>query len=217
MKKTLIAMTLPAALMACGEAPEPEPEACDQATAVAELFGTHTEPSSPAVTFETEDTFERVVLDASFGGPANAAQTSYAYLDLDTSTVLPLSDAEALTDAEWDVAFNRSLVRLNGGDSGPGQLSLARVDDTTWEDASAPTEPTPWAQDDVIDEQCERVTFGQGFLATAFGQWYDYDFVTHEVSVIEDTVFFVHDGASDTVTKLQIEAYEDGVYTIRWR
>ena len=217
MKKMWITITLAGTLVACGEATEEEPAACDQATAIAELFGTNAEASSPEATFTQDGEADRVVLDASFGGPANAAQTSYAYLDLDTATVLELSDAEALSNAEWDVAFNRSLVRLNGGDSGPGQLSLTRVDSTTWEDASAPTDATPWDQDDVIDEQCERVTFGQGFLKTAFGQWYDYDFVTHEVSVIEDTVFFVHDGASDTVTKLQIEAYDDGIYTIRWQ
>ena len=131
MKKLCIAITLSSLTAACGpEVEEQPPEACDQDAAIAERFGSATSTASATADFTQDEGVNRVTLDASLGGTASAAQSSYAYLDLETATLLELSDAEALTDSTWDLAFNRSLVRLNSGDSGPAKLSLKRVDGT---------------------------------------------------------------------------------------
>ncbi len=215
MKNLFIPIILAGVFAACGEAPDAE--VCDPQTAIAELYGVNTEASEAPATFEPDGDATRLVLDASFGGLANAPSSSYAYIDLDTESLLALSDAQALSDDDWDIAFNRSNVRLNSGDSGPGSLSLARMDGVAWEDAEPPAGDDDWLQDDVIDEQCEEVTFGQGFSATAFGQWYDYDFETHTASANPDAIFFIRDDETGDTIKLQFEEYTDGVYTLRWQ
>ncbi len=62
-------------------------------------------------------------IDATAGGftagpddPANR----WAYLDLDTGMLLDIDDDAALTSSDWEIAFKRVAVKLNGGVSGNG-------------------------------------------------------------------------------------------------
>jgi len=65
-------------------------------------------------------------VDATAGGfgtepddPANR----WAYLDLDTGQALDIDDAAAEGNTDWEIAFRRVAVRLNGGASGPGSVT----------------------------------------------------------------------------------------------
>jgi hypothetical protein len=53
------------------------------------------------------------------GAPASDPRNKYTYLSLATGAVVDFSDADAATSSDWDIAFKRSLVKLNGGLSGP--------------------------------------------------------------------------------------------------
>ena len=214
MRKQFTTISLAFAATGCGEVAEVE--TCDPQAIIVERFGMNTEASAAPATFEQNGDTTRLVLDASFGGIASAPSSSYAYIDLESRALMELSDAQALSNEDWDIAFKRSTVRLKGGDSGPGQLSLARRDGVRWEDAQPPSQSDDWSQDDFVDDQCEEITFGQGFPATAFGQWYDYDFDTHTASANLDALFFIRDEGTGVVVKLQFEEYTDGVYTLRW-
>ena len=48
--------------------------------------------------------------------------TGYAYFDLDTGKTLELTDEQAATNTEWDIAFYGTSVILNGGHSGSGDV-----------------------------------------------------------------------------------------------
>jgi len=64
-------------------------------------------------------------VDATAGGFGTAPDdpaNRWAYLDLDTGQVLDIDDAAADTDTDWEIAFRRVAVRLNGGASGPGSV-----------------------------------------------------------------------------------------------
>ncbi len=73
-------------------------------------------PPPPVASFTT------LTVDATAGGagaPASDPKNKYTYVNLATGSVVDLSDADAATFSEWDIAFKRSAVRLNGGLSGP--------------------------------------------------------------------------------------------------
>lgn len=74
-----------------------------------------------------------MTIDATAGGfgtgtdnPAN----KFTYLDLDTATILDLTDEEARTNTEWDVGFKRFDVIVNGGISGSGSAKGALAVDS---------------------------------------------------------------------------------------
>lgn len=50
------------------------------------------------------------------------AQNAFVYLDLETLTTTTFTDTEALTQADWDIAFKGTDVRLNAGTSGPSSV-----------------------------------------------------------------------------------------------
>ncbi len=203
-----------------GDAPDedtgPDDDGCDPETVLTEFYGTHDTPAVATATFSTLDEGYEMVVDASLGGRTEAGMSSYVYIDLGTQAMVELSDVEARNDVEWDLAFNRSFIRINGADSGPGNLMLARLDGTTWEEAEPPPPGDAWREDEFLSEDCDLATFGFGWPETAFAQWYDYDPVHHTLSPPEDTVYYLYDSVTHQTTKLDIVGYDGGTYTIRW-
>lgn len=169
--------------------------------------------------FETTEGVTTGTLDAFAGGLPNAAENPWVYLDLQTGEALDITDVEALSNEEWDLAFKRTEIRLNGGDSGPGAWFAARIDDTTWESAPRPGRDAEYLSDDFVDDEtCELNTYGRGSLLTAFGQWYDYDLETRVISAPEGTVYALYTMSDHSVWRFQIEDYdsETATYTLRW-
>jgi hypothetical protein len=67
-------------------------------------------------------------IDATAGGIGAAADdpaNQWTYYDLDSDSVVNLSDNDAESSTEWDIAFKRTAIRLNGGVSGPGNVTGA--------------------------------------------------------------------------------------------
>jgi hypothetical protein len=67
-------------------------------------------------------TAQTALIDATAGGvgaPATDPNNKYAYFSLSTNQVVNLTDAQAATSSDWDIAFKRANVKLNGGVSGP--------------------------------------------------------------------------------------------------
>lgn len=168
------------------------------------------------VTFDSDEDIHSVTIDAASGGPAEMATTSYIYIDLDAQEKLDLSDVDAFEDSDWDIAFNRSMIRLNNSDSGPGGWMAARVD-AGWDDAEFPSPEDPsWSTDSFIADNCELEVEGQGTITTAFGVWYDYDMSTHTVTIPEDTTWMLYNMTDHTVLKLEIQSFDGSIYEIRW-
>ncbi len=77
---------------------------------------TTTTPPAPTPTVQS------ALLDATAGGigaPATDPNNKYTYFSFSSGQVVALTDAEAATSSDWDIAFKRANVKFNGGVSGP--------------------------------------------------------------------------------------------------
>lgn len=186
-----------------------------EAVARAEV-GVNTGVNEGEVSVEVDGDAHIATIDAASGGPAQTATTSFVYLDFDNGEKLELSDVEAFEDADWDIAFNRTMIRLNSADSGPGVWMAARVD-AGWDDAEMPGQTDgAWGTDSFVAENCELETEGRDTITTAFGVWFEYDMSTHTTEVPEDTTWFLYNMSNHSILKFEIQSYTDATYTIRW-
>lgn len=190
----------------------------EQLQTALDSMGDFDQISSGTLMLDTDDStgIVTVTLDASLGGPEQAAQSSYLYIDLEQGTILDLSDKEAREDDSWHVAFKRSELRSNSADSGPGQVQVSKIEQDLTSLQDVPSDPS-WQQDDFVDEFCNVKTFGLDFIETAFGQWYEYDFENHAVRIKDDQTYIIQDPARNLVWGFAIDAFDDGVYTLRWK
>lgn len=187
---------------------------------------------------EVDGYLVRAVIDASAGGAADAPSHSYRYVDLRTGSLVAIGDTTAVTSDAWHIALRRTALRVNSGDSGAGSVKLARLADTRFDDVFAvPLEPM-WADDtadwtletvvnpdtDKEEDVCvlSRDNFGLPYAAInkvnvdtePSGSWYAYG-GPGGVAPVPDAVYLlqVDDG---TTWKLGIDAFGDGVWSLRW-
>lgn len=196
-----------------------EPEECDAeaARAVADtLLARQTTVATSSVTSTADGDATILSIDASVGGTAGAATSSYVYVNLTSGAQVEISDVDAATSTAWDLAFERTNILLNSGDSGPGTWLLARVEADSLEDVAAPA-PTDasWTSDSYVDDACEPITIGRGAPSTAFGAWYDYDMVTHQVLPPTGVYWVLYNRTTHAALRVAITAYADGVYGLR--
>lgn len=164
--------------------------------------------SSGAVSIIEERSEERVLyVDASAGGLDAADKYPWVYVALASGGAVQLTDLEALESTDWDLAFKRSVVRTNGGDSGPGEggairLALAwdSVDGGTLGTRALPTEQ--W-----FDDECNlvEVDTSTGNLITTFSGWSEYDQGEHVLSPAD--AVYITAGADGALYKLRILDY----------
>ena len=137
------------------------------------------------------------------------AEGTWVYLDLDDGRQLEVADPQA--DPEWDLAFQRFHIKLNGGVSGGADVQATPVEGTTFEAlTTAPANGylADQADGDDDDDDPDYV----------LREWYDYDFMTHVLTPAA-VVYVVRHGSGHT--KLQLDSYYDdagtsGFVTFRW-
>jgi hypothetical protein len=160
--------------------------------------------------------------DATAGGTDGAPDNPYLYLDLKAGERVPLNDLDALSSTAWDISLKRASLRVNGGDSGSGGRKLAVVGA---EDLAAVTAapPSGYAADDFADEDCALIALPAGEPSSAFGEWYDYDPSTHEVTPRREV--YVLERLDGSHTALRIVTYygdasspmRGGYYQLEWK
>lgn len=190
-------------------------ETCDADAAAYEALAPIDAVATTSATAEADGEGWTLTIDASAGGSAGAASNPFIYVDLNGGTAIDVTDIEALSDTTWTLAFKRTTIRTNSGNSGPGTYLVARADGVDFETAPTPGRDATWLSDDFIDSACEVITEGRGTPLTAFGTWYDYDPSTHAVSPTEGVVYFIYDPTTHGVLKLAITSWESGVFTLR--
>ncbi|AWV91235.1 heme-binding HmuY-like protein [Bradymonas sediminis] len=193
-----------------------EPGSDDRAAVAREQVAKNEGVNAGEVTFASDADLQSASIDAASGGPAQAATTSYVYVDLDTAEKLELSDVDAFEDTAWDIAFNRAMIRVNSGDSGPSRWMVARVDAGFDEAAPPSPQDTSWKTDTFIADDCEVLTEGMGTLTTAFGVWFDYDMSTHTTAVPENTTWVLYNMESHAIYKFGVNTYDSGAYEVQW-
>ena len=91
-----------------------------------------TDEATPSVGMDTEITVEEPVGLETLTFTIDATnREAWAYFSFATGDVVEVEDAEN-SDA-WDIGFQRTQVKLNGGISGPGMGSAVMLTETTFE------------------------------------------------------------------------------------
>ncbi len=173
------------------------------------------------LTSTTEEGVTVATVDATAGGFFDAADNPFIYVDLETGVKVDIDDVEALTSDAWDIAFKRATIRLNGGDSGPGDVGLAVVEGGFDDVTEAPADAT-YEEDDWVSEDCTLVAERDGTPASAFHEWYDYEDAT--MTLTPKPIVHVIRTRSGGFVKLVIDSFYDetgeerisAVYSLRW-
>ncbi len=126
----------------------------------------------------------------------------YVYYDLDTATKLTLTEAEAATNSDWDIAFRRTKVYLNAKAKTPVK-AFATGNNADFFDASKQPIKEKFiaatAESELVD--FTAVTATAIPAATSFitdkeervigGKFYNYNMTTHVVTAAADKSFIV--------------------------
>jgi hypothetical protein len=120
------------------------------------------------------------LIDATAGGAFVPDPHSYVYGRFTDAGLekVALSDEDALTSMDWDIAFRRYVVRINSGHSGPSCVTAARVPGVNDYDGlmAAPAE-LMYRKDEYFTESCEIIADGtglEGSPATALSSYWTY-------------------------------------------
>jgi len=142
------------------------------------------------------DSTSRVQVDAS-------SRTGWAYLDLSTGT-------EVTADGDWDLAFQRLAVRVNPDKNASAML----VEQADFYDADNKPVANVFLNATANSElehllashDLSAASFDVETLDAAIGrdgiEFYDYDFMTHQVSANDDAWWVVRSAEGDSFAKL---------------
>jgi HmuY protein len=169
-------------------ASDPTPSACS--AALRQQLSLVDEVSTAAVTTLAGDTTDRTLyIDASVGGLNGQDTHPWVYVTLADGQAVAVTDLAALRSTAWDLAFKRSVVRTNGGDSGPGLGGAIRIA-LPWDEVDRTTLGTKMLpRESWFDADCMLGLDASMNLITTFSGWSEYDEAHHVVSAAPDVVF----------------------------
>lgn len=192
---------------------DPTPSACS--AALRQSLSLVDEVSTAAVSVLSKSGDDRTLyIDASVGGLEGQDTNPWVYIELATGNAVAITDIDALKSKAWDLAFKRSVVRTNSGDSGPGEGGAIRIQ-LPWDDVDASTLgnkvlPT----ESWFDAECMLELDASQNLITTFSGWSAYDEVEHVLSAAQDVVFITAaaDGALYKVSVLDYFSTPSGAH-----
>jgi hypothetical protein len=198
------------------------PPGCDPATALPANYRPIPRTSTGMILLTTTGGVTSGIVDATAGGLTGSADNPYLYLDLKAGTKVAITDIDARSSMAWDVALKRASLRANGGDSGTGGRTLAVVQAATLGAVTAaPT--SGYTTDDFADADCLPRTLMGGEPLSSFGEWYNYDSMTHMVSPKAEVYVVERPDGSHTALRV-ITYYGDtanpmrgAVYQVEWK
>jgi len=160
-------------------------------------------PPSAGTPIESEHTRTVPASDGSFASQVDAtSMMDWVYFSLQSQR--EVTPADPGQSQEWDVGFQRSNVKINGGVSGAGGVSVSALS-APFDDVVAP--PADGYLEDAEDADMD----GSPDYAFAAGDgWYEYDPASHTLSA-RDTVFVVKTAGG--AFKLQFSNYYDAAGT----
>lgn len=118
-------------------------------------------------------------------------RVTWTYVSLRNAAVVELTDEQAEASDAWDIAMRRTGIRLNGGDSGPGNVAAAVADAQTdfYNDADEPVVSVFTNADADIEAQALSNTyvladlqFSSDTNAQAITDWFVYNPQNHTIS-----------------------------------
>lgn len=198
------------------------PSGCDPATVLPSSYRPIAMVSTGEVDVTTVNDVTSGTLDATAGGTASSADRPYLYVDLRDGVRVDVDDLAARSSTEWDIALKRSSLRVNGGDSGPGNRRLAVVPAASL--AEVTTAPTDgYTTDDFATDDCMLVTIPGGEPMSAFGEWYEYNLETHQLAPKPEVYVIERNNGSRTAFRI-VSYYGDeampmrgAFYRVEWK
>ncbi len=136
-------------------------------------------PVGAIVTSLSAGTFSSMV-NATGGGISPTSSYVYARFTRTGITQLAITDVAALASLDWDIAFRRSIIRLNGGDSGPSCVAAVAIPSgTNLSTVTSVSTGANWVSDSVFSPApaCSFTPDGSGLGTlplTAVSSWYSY-------------------------------------------
>lgn len=130
-----------------------------------------------------------------------SGREQWIYMALERGNAVP---AEAEADAmAWDLAFQRSDLKLNGGSSGSGDAAVAFLPGAAFDELTEVPADATFRTDTDADGMAEYVMSD----GESDARWYSYDVTTH-VLTPKDLVYVVR-GANGSYYKLEMLDYYD--------
>lgn len=195
---------------------------------VAEVWNFICDPSEGSFQATEDGGVTTFVVDGTGGGSTMAAtMNAFIYVDLDGSAKVEVNDfVAATTNTTWDIAFKRSTIRINSADSGPGNVEVGVINQTTFDAVTSVPMDLAFEQDVILDEAGEVINIGAlPSPAAAFHRinansdlqlWYDYDGATMSILPIPEQVYILRNTDGGATFKLQITDIQDnGIFTLR--
>lgn len=116
-----------------------------------------------------------VFVDARAGGLTEFSKYPRVYLDIATPTKVAISDEQAATSMDWDLAIERPILFTNSGQGGPGEGGAVKIakpfDQVTAQDAQG----AAFATERFVEADCTPRLDANNSVKTTFDGWYDYD------------------------------------------
>lgn len=145
-----------------------------------------------------------VFVDASAGGISGGKTNPWVYIKLATGARVDLTDTQAFTSSEWDLALKRPILHTNSGDAGPG-MGGAKVVSKDF-DAVTAADATSLKVETWFDAECTPILDPTNAVKTTFDGWYQYDDTTMKVSPKTPMTVIVR-AANGDLYKLAIVTY----------
>lgn len=204
--------------------PEPTDFPCFQE--LSEAWPLNDTVSASAAVTVSDESASSFAVDASAGGRMEAIANSFTYVDLDTASVVAIDDVSSLQDLTWDLAFKRVAIRSNGGHSGSGQGSVAKLSGTSFEEVTQAPADTEFVTDESADDSCvvrfdpinapyTAINLLNVDNPTGTESWYSYG-GPGGLAPTQGDVYVVKNAEGTTSYKVSIDAWEGGVFTLRW-
>lgn len=157
----------------------------------------------------TAGTVNITMADATAGGMSSAHLNPFVYISFKDGSRVDVDDFAAKTSTAWDLALRRTVIRLNGGDSGAGKGAVAIVAGKKLADVTSLPAASSFNTDDFLDASCTIKRNAINNIWTAFtgttGMWYDYGSGTHLVE--PKAVVYVLRRAGGEYVKLTIDSF----------
>lgn len=154
-----------------------------------------------------------------------ASYSDWVYVDLANDRVLDIDEETAATSSEWHIALRRTAIKLNGGDSGNGNVAAALADaqDDFYDENGDPDANIFMNADADIEAtalsaayDASTLNFVQDSNEPAMADWYSYDFVTHQISADSSVGFLIRHQDGETYSKLFLDAVSYTDITVRY-
>lgn len=127
---------------------------------------------------------------------ARAEDGNWTFFSLREGTVIPPEDS---TTTNWDLAFKNTMIRVNGGVSGPGNGALVLLRDTTFHAVRNAPLDSHFRSDSTIAAGGLALPTGSG------NGWYEYDLGSG--LILPFPAVLVIRTADGRYAKVQIESY----------